>query len=190
MSSLDRIFDLLEAHPIIAAVRDEKNLEAALQSSVAVIFLLDASLANLKARVRQIREIQKLVFVHLEMVAGLSKDQAALEFLQTEIGPDGIITTKPNLIQTAKHLGLLTVQRLFILDSLSIQTGLKMLQGNHPDLMEIMPGIIPKVIPEIKRHSQAPIIAGGMVSTKEEIIELLKVGAIAISTSREQLWQL
>jgi glycerol uptake operon antiterminator len=190
MGSLDRMSDLLEAHPIIAAVRDEQNFETALQSSVAVIFLLNATLSNLKTRVRQIRESKKMGFVHLEMVAGLSKDQAALEFIQTEIGPDGILTTKPNLIQTAKHLGLLTVQRLFILDSLSIQTGLKMLQGNHPDLMEIMPGIIPKVIPEIKRHSQTPIIAGGMVSAKEEIIELLKVGAVAVSTSREELWQL
>jgi glycerol uptake operon antiterminator len=190
MSSWERISDLLEAYPIIAAVRDEKTMDAALQSSVAVIFLLNATLANLKARVRRIKEKEKMVFVHMEMVAGLSKDQAALEFVQTEIGPDGILTTKPNLIQAAKHFGLLTVQRLFILDSLSIQTGLKMLQGNHPDLMEIMPGIIPKVIPEIKRHSQVPIIAGGMVSTKEEIIELLKAGAVAASTSREQLWQL
>jgi glycerol uptake operon antiterminator len=192
MGSLDveRMKDVLEAHPIIAAVRDGENLEVALQSPVAVIFLLNASLSNLKTRVRQIRDSRKTVFVHLEMVAGLSKDQAALEFLQAEIEPDGIITTKPNLIHVAKNLGLLTVQRLFILDSLSIQTGIKMLQGNHPDLMEIMPGIIPKVIPEIKEHIQIPIIAGGMVGAKEEIIELLKAGAVAVSTSREALWRL
>jgi glycerol uptake operon antiterminator len=192
MGSIDveRMKDVLEAHPIIAAVRDGENLEVALQSPVAVIFLLNASLSNLKTRVRQIRDSRKTVFVHLEMVAGLSKDQAALEFLQAEIEPDGIITTKPNLIHVAKNLGLLTVQRLFILDSLSIQTGIKMLQGNHPDLMEIMPGIIPKVIPEIKEHIQIPIIAGGMVGAKEEIIELLKVGAVAVSTSREALWRL
>jgi glycerol uptake operon antiterminator len=192
MSSMnvERIKDVLEAHPIIAAVRDGENLEVALQSPVAVIFLLNASLSNLKTRVRQIRDSRKTVFVHLEMVAGLSKDQAALEFLQAEVEPDGIITTKPNLIHVAKNLGLLTVQRLFILDSLSIQTGIKMLQGNHPNLMEIMPGIIPKVIPEIKEHIQIPIIAGGMVGTKEEIIELLKAGAVAVSTSREALWRL
>jgi glycerol uptake operon antiterminator len=192
MSSMnvERMKDVLEAHPIIAAVRDGENLEVALQSPVAVIFLLNASLSNLKTRVRQIRDNRKTVFVHLEMVAGLSKDQAALEFLQAEVEPDGIITTKPNLIHVAKNLGLLTVQRLFILDSLSIQTGIKMLQGNHPDLMEIMPGIIPKVIPEIKEHIQIPIIAGGMVGAKEEIIELLKAGAVAVSTSREALWRL
>lgn len=188
MHSIDRVLDLLEAHPIIAAIRDENTLEAALQSPVSVIFLLNVALSNLKKRVKQIKESQKMVFVHLEMVAGLSKDQAAIEYLQAEVEPDGIITTKPNLIQPARNLGLLTVQRLFILDSLSVQTGLKMLQNNHPDLMEMMPGIIPKVIPEIKRQSRLPVIAGGMVSTKEEVIELLKNGAAAASTSQERLW--
>lgn len=190
MHVIDRMLDSLEAHPIIAAIRDENNLEAALQSPVSVIFLLNGTLSNLKKRVKQIKESEKMVFVHLEMVAGLSKDQAALEYLQVEVEPDGIITTKPNLIQPAKNMGLLTVQRLFILDSLSIHTGLKMLQNNHPDLMEIMPGIIPKVIPEIKSQSRLPVIAGGMVSTKEEIIDLLKSGAVAVSTSREKLWYL
>ena len=65
-----------------------------------------------------------------------------------------------------------------------------MAQGNHPDLMEVMPGIIPKVIPEIKRKCQIPIIAGGMISSKEEIIKLLKVGVMAVSTSRVELWNL
>ncbi len=190
MRSETKIHDLLEAHPIIAAVRDETGLEAALKSQVAIVFLLDATLSNLKERVKRIENGGKLAFVHLEMVAGLSKDQAALEFIKTEIKPSGILTTKPNLVQNAKNLGLGTIQRLFILDSLSIHTGLKMIQGNHPDLMEIMPGIIPKVIPEIKRRCQTPIIAGGMVSAKEEIIDLLKVGVIAVSTSRVELWNL
>jgi len=188
--SKNKVLDLLEAHPIIAAVRDETGLRAALKSPVAIVFLLDATLSNLKERVKRIEDVQKLVFVHLEMVAGLSKDPAALEFIQAEIGPSGILTTKPNLIHAAKNIGLATIQRLFILDSLSIHTCLKMMQSNHPDLMEVMPGIIPKVIPEIKRNCQIPIIAGGMISTKEEIIDLLKVGVVAVSTSRADLWDL
>lgn len=186
----DRTLDLFETHPIIAAIRDEEGIDVALHSPVSVIFLLNATLSNLKNRIKQIKDYNKLVFVHLEMVSGLSKDQAALEFLKTEINPAGIITTKPNLVQPAQNFGLLTIQRLFILDSLSIQTGLKMVQANHPDFIEVMPGIIPKVIPDIKAHTHTPIIAGGMVSTKEEIIELLKVGAVAVSTSRKELWEL
>ncbi len=182
--------DYFEASPIIAAVRDEAGLKEALTAPVGVIFLLNAALNNLKYRVQQVEAAGKRAFVHLEMVAGLSKDQAALEFLKAEIGPSGIITTKPSLVQPARHLGLLTIQRLFILDSLSIQTGLKMIQTHRPDLIEIMPGTLPKAIVEFRAHETVPIIAGGMVSTKDEIIELLKVGAVAVSTSRAELWRL
>lgn len=184
------LLDKLEAHPIIAAVRDEKGLKAALASQVEVIILLNGSLSNIRSRINLIKDHGKLVFVHLEMMSGLSKDQAALEFLRVEINPTGIVTTKPNLIPKARSLGLLTIQRLFMLDSLSMQTGIKMVNANRPDFIEIMPAIIPKVILRVKRESQIPIIVGGMVETKEEIIELLKVGANAVSTSKKELWNL
>ena len=190
MNNDDRLFNQLEAHPIIAAVRDEEGMKMALDSPVKVIILLNGSLSNIKSRINLIKDSGKLVFVHIEMMSGLSKDQAAVEFLKTEVNPTGIVTTKPNLIQTARNLGLRTIQRLFMLDSLSIQTGIKMVNANHPDFIEIMPAILPKVILQIKSESNIPIIAGGMVDSKEEIIELLKVGAMAISTSKKELWAL
>lgn len=190
MTEVSLMIDRLEAQPVIAAVRDVPGLEAALKSPAAAVFLVNATLKNLRERVGRLKEHGKSAFVHLEMVAGLSKDAAALEFLKEEIHPTGIITTKPNLIPAARHLGLITIQRLFVLDSLSVQTGLKMMQGNQPDFIEIMPGVIPKVIPEIRRHTRIPVIAGGMISTKEEIIEQLRVGVIAVSTGKEELWGL
>ncbi|NLY91812.1 MAG: glycerol-3-phosphate responsive antiterminator [Firmicutes bacterium] len=186
----DLLINHLEAYPIIAAVRDEEGMAEALASPVKVIFLLNGTLSNIRSRINQVKESGKLVFVHLEMMSGLSKDQAAVEFLHMEMKPTGILTTKPNLIQKARSLGLVTIQRLFMLDSLSIQTGIKMVDLNQPDLIEIMPAIIPKVIVRVKKESTIPIIAGGMVETKEEIIGLLKVGATAVSTSKTDLWYL
>ena len=78
-----------------------------------------------------------------------------------EMKPTGILTTKPNLIQKARSLGLVTIQRLFMLDSLSIQTGVKMVNINRPDLIEIMPAIIPKVMVRVKKEITLPIIANG-----------------------------
>ena len=190
MAASTNIIDILEAAPIIAAVRDEAGLAKVLETPAQVVFLLHSTLTTVKDQVARIKAGGKICFIHLEMIAGLSKDQVALDFLRSEAAPDGIITTKPNLVQPAKDLGLYTVQRLFILDSQSIQTGLKMIQHNHTDLIEIMPGIIPKVVTEIKKHSRIPVIAGGMINTKEEIIELLKVGVIAVSTSDTELWEL
>jgi glycerol uptake operon antiterminator len=184
------LLNQLEAYPIIAAVRDEEGMAEALRSPVKVIFLLSGTLSNIRSRINLVKEKGKLVFVHLEMMSGLSKDQAAVEFLQMEMKPTGILTTKPNLVQKARSLGLITIQRLFMLDSLSIQTGIKMVNLNRPDFIEIMPAIIPKVMVRVKKESTIPIIAGGMVETKEEIIDLLKVGATAVSTSKTDLWYL
>ncbi len=184
------IEDLLVSHPIIAAVRDEQGLDAALRSPVSVIFLLDLALSNFKERVAKVKSEGKLAFVHMEMISGLSNDQEALEHIKREADPHGVITTKAGSVQAARGLGLVTIQRLFIIDSHSIETGVKMAQSARPDFIEIMPGIIPKVVPEIKKRCNCPVICGGMVSAKSEIISLLGAGAVAVSTSREELWTL
>ena len=35
-----------------------------------------------------------------------------------------------------------------------------------------------------------PIIAGGLVESKEDVMEVLKNGGIAVSTSKESLWDI
>lgn len=178
------------ANPVIAAVRDVSGLYSALKSPVEFVFLLDASLMNIRQRVQQIKGAGKKAFVHLDMVAGLGKDAGALEFLWEDCRPDGVILTKPNMIQTARHLGFVTVQRLFVLDSLSVQTGLKIANESRPDFIEVMPGaVVAKIIAQIRQKSSVPVIAGGLVENRDEVAELLKAGALAVSTSKTDLWK-
>jgi glycerol uptake operon antiterminator len=178
------------ANPVIAAVRDVSGLYSALKSPVEFVFLLDASLMNIRQRVQQIKGAGKKAFVHLDMVAGLGKDAGALEFLWEDCRPDGVILTKPNMIQTARHLGFITVQRLFVLDSLSVQTGLKIANESRPDFIEVMPGaVVAKIIAQIRQKSSVPVIAGGLVENRDEVAELLKAGALAVSTSKTDLWK-
>src|SRR5690625_7958346 len=47
------------------------------------------------------------------------RDASGIRFLADEIGIDGIITNQKNFITHARKLGLLTIQRVFILDSRS-----------------------------------------------------------------------
>ena len=102
---------------------------------------------------------------------------------------DGIISTKAQLIRAAKDLGLLTVQRFFALDSQGMGSVLEMLKNTNPHFMEIMPGVIPKVIARLSKES-IPVIAGGLIETKGEITAALGSGATAISTGRPELWEL
>jgi glycerol uptake operon antiterminator len=58
------------------------------------------------------------------------------------------------------------------------------------DAIEIMPGIIPRVIGQINRQTNVPIIAGGLINTASDIEKILAGGAIAVSTSKVELWPL
>ena len=69
--------------------------------------------------VRRIHAAGKLAVVHIDLVDGLSAREVAVNSLIALCHPDGIISTHPSLIRRARHQGLLTIQRAFILDSLS-----------------------------------------------------------------------
>lgn len=187
-SSYQRISEALAEAPIIAAVRDREGLEAAVAAPVTVVFILAADLGNLAERVAFCRAGGKLPLVHLDMVAGLSKDQAALAYLSDVVKPAGVITTKPALIKPAREAGLAAVERIFLLDSLSVQTGTRLALAHHPDFVEVMPGTMPEVIESMRRQIALPLIAGGMITTKEQVIKLFGAGVTAVSTSRPELW--
>ena len=57
-----------------------------------------------------------------------------------------------------------------------------------PDVIEILPGLMPKVIRRICQTVRRPVIAGGLISEKEDIMAALKAGAAAISTTNQQVW--
>ena len=106
--------------PVIAAVKDEAGLQAALQSECEVIFLLFGTVLSVAGLVEQVRAAGKLAIVHIDLVDGLSQREVAVDGLARMCAPDGIISTKPTLVRRARHLGMLTVQRAFILDSLAL----------------------------------------------------------------------
>ena len=121
-----------------------------------------------------------------DLAEGLGKDRAGIQFC-AQLGADGIISTRANLIRAARDLGLLTVQRFFALDSQGVDSIQELLDHSCPDLMEIMPGVIGKIIKRFS-NAKAPLIAGGLVETKDDVTTALKLGAFAVSTGIEDLW--
>lgn len=184
----ENFIDKLSINPIIAAIHNEKELKKALKSPCEVIFLLNSTIINIQDIVQKVKTSNKIIYIHTDLIQGLSKDNTALEYIVKNIQPDGIITTKNNLIKYANELGLFTIQRLFIIDSLSLETGIQSIKKNKPNAIEIMPGIMPTVIDNILKKINIPIITGGLISTKEHVINSLKAGAIGVSTSNEAVW--
>ncbi len=179
----------LKNSPIIAGVKDVSDLEKALESNCEVVFLLCGNIFNLKECVKKAKEKKKIIFIHVDLVEGFSRDSVALKYISEEIKPDGIISTKNNLLKAAKSFGMLTVQRIFIIDSLSIETAIKASQTINPDAIEIMPGIMPRITKQISSSLEVPVIVGGLINFEDEIEKALESGAQGVSTSSKLLWR-
>jgi glycerol uptake operon antiterminator len=182
----------IEMNPIIAAVKDDGGLERALTEDVEIIFVLYGDICTIPVIVDRIKKAGKVAMVHVDLITGLnnSKD-VCLDFIKNNTDADGIITTKSNLIQHAKELELNTVLRYFILDSMALQNIEKQARssGVKPDIIEFLPGIVlPKMIRRINKVSRVPIIAGGLIADKEDVMNALDGGALAISTTNETVW--
>lgn len=181
--------DKMKKNPIIAGVKDLSNLEDVLKSDCEIVFLLCGNIFNLKEITSKIKETGKLVFIHVDLVEGFSRDATALRYINEEIRPDGVISTKNSQLKVAKTLGLLTVQRIFIIDSLSIDTAIKASQMIEPDAIEIMPGIMPRITKQLSTSLDVPVIVGGLISEDEEIKNAISSGALGVSTSAKDLWR-
>ncbi|WP_242973054.1 glycerol-3-phosphate responsive antiterminator [Anaeromicrobium sediminis] len=181
-------YDKIQENPMIAAIRNIEDVDKVIKSPCEICFLLSGDIFNLKGVIQKLKESDKLVYVHVDLLEGFSKDTVALRYIYENMKPDGIITTKTHLIKKARTLGIFAIQRLFILDTISLETGIKTAKSIQPDAIEILPGIIPKIIKKLKKEINIPVIAGGLISDKEDIIEGLKAGAMGISASNEKLW--
>jgi len=107
------------------------------------------------------------------------------------VGIDGILTTHGELVNSAREEGLIAIQRLFLLDSEALKTGIKVIKKNRPHAVEIMPGIIlPYLKKELESFSFFPVIAGGFVRTCKEVERIISAGAVGVSTSRKELWNM
>lgn len=181
------ILDCLECNPVIAAVRDDK-WEAALQSPAQVIFYLSANLLTVHERVNSAHKSGKYVMIHIDLAEGIGKDKIGVHFLK-RCGADGILSTRANLIKLAKEQDMVTIQRFFLLDSKGIESIDDMLKVSSPHFMELMPGVIDKAIARFCRGN-IPVIAGGLIETKQEVTNALGQGATAVSTGKNELWYL
>ena len=187
-----KFYDAVAASPIIAAVKNMEGLEQCLATDpIQVVFLLFGDICSIGDIVARVKQAGKLAMVHADLVTGLSgSKEIAVDFLHSATQADGIISTRPTLIRRARHRGLLTVQRAFILDSLSLTSLSGQLEQGKPDFVEILPGIMPRVIAEISARTQVPVIAGGLLRDKADVMAAMRAGAAAVSTSAPSLWDI
>ncbi|MBD2847043.1 glycerol-3-phosphate responsive antiterminator [Paenibacillus sp. IB182496] len=178
----------MKPYPVIASITEEGQIAQAMASKVRRLNLMTGNINNLQQIVSALRQAGKQVYVHVEMVGGIGRDAAAIEYLAETVKADGIITTKSQAIATARQHGLRSTQRLFAIDTSAFETALRMIASSRPDEVELMPGLMPRIIREMRARIRQPLIVGGLIRHPEELREALASGADYVSVGNAALW--
>lgn len=165
------------------------TFEKAIRSLVPYVILLDADLtACLDGHFRSLAA-RKPVFIHADLMKGVSPDRDGLQFLKNSVGIQGIVSTRSPVLKTAQGLGLLTIQRTFLIDTSSLESALEALAKTQPSAVEFMPGIAPGILSYIKGRIEFPLISAGLIRSEADIHQAFEAGADAVSMSRVELWE-
>jgi glycerol uptake operon antiterminator len=185
-----RINDVLSLHPVIASIKDEDGLRAVLHAPCPVVFVLFGSVMTIHGIVSALKKAGKTVFVDVDLLDGFSSKPITVDFLKAHTQADGVLSSKSIMVRAAKAAGLMAVHRLFLVDSFSYNNVSKQVKISQPDAIEILPGCMPRVISWVRDDTDIPLIAGGLVCDKEDVMAALGAGASAIASSNREVWRM
>lgn len=188
MMTKNEFLRLARLFPVAAALKSPEDVQRALDSRAFLLFMLKGDAFQLDSHVPQIHRRGKGIVVHVDLVNGVGKDRAGIQYLR-QVGVDAIITSRAQLVSAGKAEGLVTIQRLLLIDDSALETGARTIARAAPDIVEVLPGIIfPEVAARLHRLLPGPFIAGGFIRTAAEVTRIKSAGAIISSSSTYDLW--
>lgn len=180
---------LARLYPVAAAIKAPEDIEVALSSDTSLLFILKGDAFQLAPILTRAHKLGKGVVVHVDLVSGIGKDRAGIQYLR-QIGTDAIITSRSHLVSTGRAEGLTTIQRLLVVDDSALETGARTISRALPDLVEVLPGIIfPDVAARLQQLLPGPFIAGGFIRTRADVARIQAAGGILSSSSTYALWK-
>ena len=189
MASPAAVAQSFKHNRIVPALRSSKDVEKVARLSQRVVFLLGSSVVTYRKQMEVLREAGHIVFVHFDLIEGLKGDSVGFSFLMNEMVPDGIISTHKAILNLAKKNGLMRLLRVFMLDSDALAKGHQLAQSVQPDFVELLPGSsLPLLEDRALRDFSFPLIAGGLVTSLEQVHAILAKRVLAVSTSEKSLW--
>jgi glycerol uptake operon antiterminator len=175
--------------PVAAALKSNEDMQIALTSDALLLFLLKGDAFQIGSFVTEAHQRGKGVVVHVDLVSGIGKDRAGIQYLR-QIGVDAIITSRSQLVSAGRAEGLTTIQRLLLLDDSALDNGVRSIARAAPDVVEVLPGIIfPEVAQTLQRLLPGPFIAGGFIRTDADVARVQAAGSILSSSSTYTLWR-
>ena len=145
-------------------------------------------LAQLEDLVKEMKNHHKKVLIHSELIKGLASDEFGAIYLIQSLKVDGIISSKPKVIETCKKRQVLGIFRFFIKDSVSLKQSIDIGNRLKPHFVEILPASCYELVPYIKERLKCDVLMGGLIKKVKQIEDCLNSGVVAITTSETSLW--
>jgi len=173
---------------ILPAIPNHQTLKKFIESKYTYGILMNFQLAQLATIVEACHQANKKVLIHSELIKGLSHDEYGAIYLIQSLHVDGIISSKPKVIELCKKRKVIGIFRFFLKDSMSLEQSLHIARKIEPAYIEVLPATNTMIIKEIKKHINADILMGGLINSNEQIKSCIHQGAIAVTTSNLNLW--
>lgn len=185
--SLEQLKSGLAESPVIASLVGGANYAEYLASTAKVCVVANVAIGDLSAVVRALAREGKFVFVNVDSCPGLGQDKGGLEYVQSMNVP-GIISTRTALVQRAKALGMVTIQKVFVTDRSNLPRSLKSVESSRPHMVELMPWPVVPFIEQADLRKLSPFVAAGFVTSPTDVAMAINRGAVAVGTSDRGLW--
>ncbi len=174
---------------VLPAISNMKDFEKFLQSPYEFCIVMDFYVGELAVISDMAQKYRKKLIVHVDLIKGLSNDEYAVVYLCQNLRLEGIISTHTNAIQMAKKKKKIAIQRIFLIDQQSLDKSYRLIENSMPDYVEVLPGLMPGIITEMRNRIDIPIITGGLIATLEDICAVIEAGAVSVTTSSRELWK-
>lgn len=174
---------------MLPAISDFKALEKFIKTGLEYCVIMNFPLIQLEHVCKLLKEHQKKCLVHLDLIKGIANNEYGAEYLIQAYHVDGIISTHPSVIEIAKQKKVLTVLRIFIIDTLALNKSISIAKKYEPDYIEILPAFSYEIKDKIDQEIQIPLIGGGLVTGSEMVERCLAGGLVAVTSSDANLWK-
>lgn len=124
------------------------------------------------------------------MLGGFSGDSIGIELLKKQFKIDFIIASSQAKINLSKKYGLETFQLITLIDSLSLEKGLRIAEKSQADFIELRPHYYAlEHLETFKKLNDKPFISGGFICSQEIVNDLYQAGFDGYATSDPKLWK-
>lgn len=184
---MEKLLRQLETDPVIPAVRTEgETFEKALSEDHPAVLVLGGDIFKLTQEI-EARKGRPPIFVNVDLMGGIAGDASGIEFLSHHV--EGVVSTNRRVIELANSTDLITIQRLFAIDGMAMERGLKLVKRTNPRCVEILPALAcPRMVSSYPELRGWTVLAGGFVRSPEELSSILSAGVAGVSTSDQGLW--